>query len=89
MPDHPTPAPWLAALRLPHWRLRVTMAVVLAAVALMRSYRDGRAYVLVDTAGVSWPYVRMVAFNEVGRLQRGGGPVGFFRQYTAVFEHLI
>lgn len=61
----------------------------LAAVALVRSYRDGRAYVLVDTAGVSWPYVRMIAFNEVGRLQRGSGPVGFFRQYSATFEHLI
>lgn len=65
------------------------LATLNANIALVRSYRDGRAYVLVDTSGRSWPYCRLVGFSEVGPLRRGTGATAFFRQYTATIEHLI
>ena len=58
-----------------------------AAVAIIRSYKDGLAYVLVDTAGVTWGNVRLAAFNL--RPPRRQTPYGVvFQSYQAVFEHL-
>jgi len=58
-----------------------------SAVALVRSYKDGAAYTLVDTAGVTWANVRLAAFNlKPPRRQASNGVV--FQPYQIVFEHL-
>jgi hypothetical protein len=38
-----------------------------------RAYRDGRAYTLVDTRGVTWLYVQLVSFEPQGRIRTIGG----------------
>jgi hypothetical protein len=51
-----------------------------------RAYRDGRAYVLVDTRGVTWLYVQLVSYEPEGRIRYAGG--GYCTQkYSLRFFH--
>lgn len=51
-----------------------------------RSYRDGRAYTLLDTRGVTWLYVQLVGYEPKGRIRWAGG--GYFTQkYSLRFLH--
>ena len=59
-----------------------------AALMLFRSYRDGRAYALVDNFGNTWPFVKLASFEPTGKVNRQTD--GYCSQaYTATFEHLI
>ena len=55
---------------------------------LVRSYNDGVARVLVDTAGNAWPYVKLESFEPEGRMRVVAGSGQVYRPYTARFLHL-
>ena len=51
-----------------------------------RSYRNGRAFVLVDTRGVTWLYVQLVGFEPEGRIRTASS--GYcLQKYTMRFFH--
>jgi len=54
---------------------------------VFRSYRDGIAYTLVDTAGRIWPGVLCERFNPTGAIMRGNNT--YIQPYRATFRHLI
>jgi hypothetical protein len=58
-----------------------------AAESAFRSNNDGKARTLVDTLGVSWPNVRLEAFEPHGRIRRSLWGA-MFRSYQARFLHL-
>jgi hypothetical protein len=58
-----------------------------AARAALRVYRDGNAYVLVDSTGTSWPNVLLQRFTPAEAIKQA--PDGTCLQpYTAEFLHL-
>jgi hypothetical protein len=59
-----------------------------AAISLFRSFHDGGAYVLVDTAGNSWPVVRLERFEPAGRIRQDANET-CWQDYTAEFLHVI
>jgi hypothetical protein len=51
-----------------------------------RAYRNGRAFVLLDTRGVTWLYVQLVGFEPEGRFRTTGA--GYcLQKYTMRFFH--
>ena len=58
-----------------------------AAEGLFRSFNDGVARPLVDTAGLVWPSTRLVAFQPSGRIRQSAYGI-HFRAYQAQFFHL-
>lgn len=51
-----------------------------------RAYRDGRAYTLVDTRGVTWLYVQLVSYEPEGDIKYALS--GFYTQkYSLRFFH--
>jgi len=65
----------------------VDLSAFLTAQALIRSYRNGSAYTLVDTAGVSWSNVKLIRFQPTGqRYVSTNGVV--FQTYSATLKHL-
>jgi hypothetical protein len=59
-----------------------------AAVGLFRSFHDGLAYVLTDTAGNAWPIVRMERFQPSGRIRQDTNGT-CWQDYSAEFLHLV
>lgn len=55
--------------------------------ATFRSFNDGTTRTLVDTLGVSWPSVRLEAFEPQGKVRQSPGGI-LFRAYQARFLHL-
>jgi len=55
---------------------------------LFRSYNDGFAYVLVDSYGGTWPYVKLETFDPQPRIKQDVYG-SFYRAYTARLRHLI
>ncbi len=50
-----------------------------------RSYRDGRAYILLDTRGVTWLYVQLVSYEPEGPIRVVPGYCT--QRYTLRFFH--
>jgi len=55
---------------------------------MFRSYNDGVARVLVDTAGNTWQWVKLESFEPEGRIRIAAGSGQVFRPYAARFLHL-
>ena len=58
-----------------------------SAEGLFRSYNDGVARVLVDNLGTTWPNVKLLRFEPLGRVRQAADGA-FFRAYQALFFHL-
>lgn len=51
-----------------------------------RAYRNGLAYTLLDTRGVTWLYVQLMSFEPKGKIRYAGG--GYYTQeYSLRFFH--
>lgn len=58
-----------------------------AAQEIFRSFNDGQTHVLIDTLGLTWLNVKLVAFEPTGKvvfMQQ----LGYTRRYTARLLHL-
>jgi hypothetical protein len=64
-----------------------SQAALATAESLFRSFDDGIARPLVDTLGITWPYVCLASFQPQGRIRQSPGGV-LFRTYKARFLHL-
>ena len=57
--------------------------------ALVRSYYDGRSYLLVDQFGNGWPFTMLDTFETVGPVVQDLQTGWHWQQYQATFIHLF
>ncbi len=57
--------------------------------SIFRSYYNNKAYVLVDTNGDSWDFIKMASFNPSGRVIRDQFTGFQYQNYTAEFRHIL